>query len=330
MSTLSYQDQALGWQPDNKADRLFTIIAISVVVIFIAFAIIASSITLPEPQRDAKTEVPERIAEFILAKEKPKPKPQPKPEPKPQPEPIIDELPEPEPEPEPQVKIKPKKLERAEPITEAQLQAREKAQQSGLLALSNELSDLIDTTSVAEVAGGKIKQPSGPTTAAVVNTDVLNVENGARTTAKVDSRTYSAAVSTTQLSAQERLQVSQSLVAEPVGGAEANEQADANEGSAAGSARSQEDVYYYFEQNKGNLNAVYRQARRSTPGLQGKIVFEITILPSGEVSEVVIKSSELNNPKLEARLLSRIKSINFGAKEGGAITVIYPVEFLPH
>lgn len=93
--------------------------------------------------------------------------------------------------------------------------------------------------------------------------------------------------------------------------------------------RFEEDIYYVIDQNKGKLHAVYRQARRANPGLKGKIIFDITILASGQVSAVIIRSSELNDPVLEERLVSRIKSFDFGAREGGEMTVTYPVEFIP-
>lgn len=99
--------------------------------------------------------------------------------------------------------------------------------------------------------------------------------------------------------------------------------------ATSGNFRTDEDIAYVMDRNKGKLYSVYRQARRKNPGLKGRIVFDITILPSGKVSGVVIRSSELNNSKLESRLLARVKRFDFGEREGEPITVTYPVEFLP-
>ena len=77
------------------------------------------------------------------------------------------------------------------------------------------------------------------------------------------------------------------------------------------------------------MYSIYNRARRTNPSLKGKIVLEITILPSGKVSNVKIVSSELNDKKLESRLVSRIKLFNFGARDVKAVTVTYPIEFLP-
>ena len=42
-----------------------------------------------------------------------------------------------------------------------------------------------------------------------------------------------------------------------------------------------------------------------------------------------IVSSELKSTELERKLLARIKQFDFGAKDVDAITVTWPVDFLP-
>jgi len=42
-----------------------------------------------------------------------------------------------------------------------------------------------------------------------------------------------------------------------------------------------------------------------------------------------IVSSDLNNPKLERKLISRIKLFRFKAGKMGKVTVKYPIDFLP-
>ncbi len=84
-----------------------------------------------------------------------------------------------------------------------------------------------------------------------------------------------------------------------------------------------------MDKNKSKLHSLYRRARRSHPGLKGKIVLEITIAPSGKVLKVRIKSSELNDPKLESRLVARIKRFDFGSYSVQKVTVTFSIEFLP-
>lgn len=84
-----------------------------------------------------------------------------------------------------------------------------------------------------------------------------------------------------------------------------------------------------MDQCKSKLHSIYRRARRSHPGLKGKIVLEITIAPSGKVLKVRVRSSELNNPKLESRLVARDKRIDFGSSSVEKVTVTFLIEFLP-
>ena len=55
----------------------------------------------------------------------------------------------------------------------------------------------------------------------------------------------------------------------------------------------------------GALYALYTRAQRDNPGLQGKLVLEITIAPSGEVTNVRVVSSELGDPELERKIVAR-------------------------
>jgi len=94
-------------------------------------------------------------------------------------------------------------------------------------------------------------------------------------------------------------------------------------------SRSIEEIKLVFERNKGAIYALYNRALREEPGLQGKVVLELKIAPSGEVLECRIASSELNAAELERKLLARIRQFEFGAKEVEQMVVTWPVDFLP-
>ena len=68
---------------------------------------------------------------------------------------------------------------------------------------------------------------------------------------------------------------------------------------------------------------------RKDPSLQGKVVIELTIEPSGVVSNVRILSSELDNKSLERKLVLKIKKFKFAKANVAKITVTYPIDFLP-
>lgn len=100
-------------------------------------------------------------------------------------------------------------------------------------------------------------------------------------------------------------------------------------GGGGKASRSLEDVRLVFERNKGSIYAIYNRALREDPALQGKVVVELKIAPSGEVVDCRIVSSELKTPDLERKLLARIKQFDFGAKQVDQLVVTYPLDFLP-
>ena len=100
-------------------------------------------------------------------------------------------------------------------------------------------------------------------------------------------------------------------------------------GSSGKSSRSIEDIKLVFERNKGAIYAIYNRALRDDPSLQGKVVLELKIAPSGEVTGLRMVSSELKADELEKKLLARIRTFDFGAKDVDVMVVTWPVDFLP-
>ena len=316
-ATTAYKSLAVNWLPDSRSTRTFHIIAAIFIVAFLSLALVLSSIDVPKKERKAKQPVPERVAKFITQKKKPTPPPKPK------------EIEKPKPIPSPKPKVVRKKESEAEkkkPLTVKEKKARDKAAQSGLLALGNELADLIDTSDVSEQVGGKVKKSSaGAKKSAGVNADIITAD-AAKGSGGVSTSDYVAGVSTTELDARDVALVKQSLLK-----GDTVEQAEEEEGSSVrgDNVRSEEEVTIVFDQHKGQLYSIYNRARRKAPGLKGKVVLEITISPEGKVTNVRIVSSELNDPALERRLIARIKQFKFEAKEVEPVTVTFPIEFLP-
>ncbi|MFO1227259.1 TonB family protein [Roseateles sp.] len=100
-------------------------------------------------------------------------------------------------------------------------------------------------------------------------------------------------------------------------------------GGSGKASRSLEDVRLVFERNKGSIYAIYNRALREDPALQGKVVVELRIAPSGEVMDCRIVSTELKTPDLERKLVARIQQFDFGAKQVEQMVVTYPLDFLP-
>lgn len=311
MSVTSYENLTLDWVPESRLSRRFNIIAASVLTLVLLIGFILSSIDVPVRERAERTVVPDRIAKFILEKEKKQP-PKPKPEVKPKPK----ELPK-----KPVIKKVQKKIDK--PLTKTQEKAREKVKDTGLLALGNELADLIDTTDVAAVMGGKIRKDTG---AAAASTNKSLLMAGASSgSGGVSSETYTTGVSQTKLSERELKLVKQSL------GSTQNPEAKTSRSSSGNGSnvRPEEDITIVFDQNKGKLYSLYNRARRTNPGLKGKIILEISIASDGSVTKVTVVSSELNDVKLERQLVSRVKQFKFQSTGVDPIVVTYPIEFLP-
>ncbi|MBC7917338.1 MAG: TonB family protein, partial [Rhodoferax sp.] len=100
-------------------------------------------------------------------------------------------------------------------------------------------------------------------------------------------------------------------------------------GGSGKASRSIEEIKLVFERNKGAIYAIYNRALREEPSLQGKVVLELKIAPSGQVLECRIVSTELKASELEAKLLARIRQFDFGSKDVDQMVVTWPVDFLP-
>jgi hypothetical protein len=74
---------------------------------------------------------------------------------------------------------------------------------------------------------------------------------------------------------------------------------------------------------------MYRRALRADPSIEGKLTVKLVIEPSGALSLVELIDSELASPELEAKLLSRIRLIDFGSARVTRTELEYAYNFLP-
>lgn len=318
MTEQTYKNLATAWVPDDRETRVFYGITAVVLAVVLGIAIAISLVALPPKERKARQPVPERVAKFITQKKREAPKP--KPVVIPTPKPIITPKPK-------VVRKKETEAEKKKPLTKIEKKAREKAASSGLLALGNEIADLMDTSDVDDLVGGKIKKSSDAAQqVAGVDTDVLT-RGASAGSGGVSTSDYVGQVGSTKLSQRDIALVKQSLLKSDQ--LDARETASENSGARSGKVRTEEEVTIVFDQNKGQLFSIYNRERRKKPGLKGKIVLEITIAADGKVTNVSIASSELNDPALERRLVARVKLFKFEPKDVEPVTVTFPIEFLP-
>ena len=97
-----------------------------------------------------------------------------------------------------------------------------------------------------------------------------------------------------------------------------------------GPSRTDEEIQIVFDRYKASFYRLYNRELRNNPTLKGQMVLRLTIEPDGSVSMCVLQSSDMNAPDLAAQVVSRVRTMNFGAKEGvQPVTIAYPIDFLP-
>ncbi len=100
--------------------------------------------------------------------------------------------------------------------------------------------------------------------------------------------------------------------------------------SGPGPSRTDEEIQIVFDRYKASFYQLYNRALRNNPTLQGQMVLRLTIEPDGSVSMCVLQSTDMDAPDLAAQVVNRVRTINFGAKDGvQAGTIVYPIDFLP-
>ena len=100
--------------------------------------------------------------------------------------------------------------------------------------------------------------------------------------------------------------------------------------SGPGASRTDEEIQIVFDRYKSAFYREYNRELRNNPTLQGQMVLRLTIEPDGSVSMCQLQSTDMDAPDLATQVVGRVKTINFGAKEGvQAVTIVYPIDFLP-
>ena len=100
-------------------------------------------------------------------------------------------------------------------------------------------------------------------------------------------------------------------------------------GDVGVAGRTDEEIQIVFDRYKSALYRLYNKELRRDPTLKGQVILKLTIEPDGTVSLCELKSSDMNAPELTAQVVDRVKGFDFGAKPVPAITILYPIDFLP-
>ncbi|MEQ8990441.1 MAG: AgmX/PglI C-terminal domain-containing protein [Pseudomonadales bacterium] len=301
---------SLPWDPTGGDRKRLKQWLASTLLVVGAAGMVIPLITRPELPREEQEALPPQLARIVL--EKPEPVIPPPPKPVQQEEPPKPEKP-PEPKPETPREVAPT----PQPTV---ADAREKAAVSGLLAFKDAFADMREAVDVNRLQDTAAIQ-RGAGEAASIDRSVLTSNHGARS-AGVNVTALSRDTGGVALSGRETTKVEVAEGSQGTGGVRAARDIDPR-------TRSIEEIRRVFDANKGAIFAIYNRALRADPTLQGQVVLELVIAPSGQVSDVRVIASELADPEVVARILSRIRLFDFGQREVGVTTIKYPVHFLP-
>jgi TonB family protein len=309
MSAVAFRIYELPWTPSPRDERRLRRVLGAALGIVIGLGIVIPF--LPERPRSevAPPAVPDRVVEFLLARPKPPPPLPPKaevPEPKPE---VVPRVERPRPVPAPAAEARPKP------------DARTKAAASGLLALADQLEELRDLD---------VERRS----------DARPLNAGAGEKARVDRAllTARAGEGSGGIAVSEASRGFGGGSSGPAGHQTAKVAPVAGEGPAndvqrsgrsSQASRTREEVELVFDRNKSAIYALYARALRDNPALQGKVVLEVTIAPTGEVTACRVVSSDLGDADLERKLVARVKMFRFEARDVAPMTTTKPIEFFP-
>ena len=294
----NFYEPVFPWSNTRNDERFLRIVK-WVLILFIVIGLIIPWLPSPEAEQKQLKQVSPRLAKLITQKRLQKAK-----------------IPKAKSVKKETVKKKTKK----KVVKKKIVKAKKKAQKSGLMAMSNDIQDLQSMFDLSSLSSSKPLKSTSKNAKAVKRSSVLT-SKAKTSSGGIDTSKLSRTTGNTGLAGRKGSKVSSSL---------GNNRANIPRRTQSGqSARAIEELTLVFDKYKGALQNIYQRALRKDPTLQGKVVFELTINSSGKVVKCKIISSELGSKSLERRLVSRVKSFRFSAKNVATVTVTMPIDLLP-
>ena len=294
----------LPWSPtDEQRARLQRSNRIALGVFLVGALLI---LLLPRIDRPRRTvaDLPERVVQLIVDQPVPPPPVPPPPPEKVKPDPTVRE-----PSPTPSnVKVP---------------DVQQKVRNTGMLALQDELADLRDNVDLSQPKPEDLNNgPDVRSERSLITSAVGSASSGINTSAM--SRGFGGGAGAIGTHTTTQVPPPSNVIGNGRGG-------DGVRRTGAGGkpSRSREEIETVFDRNKGALYALYTRAQRDNPDLQGKLVLELTIAPSGDVTACRVISSELKDSELERKIVARVKLFKFEAKDVEPITANKPIDFFP-
>jgi TonB family protein len=346
---VSFREPLLAWAEVPEDDARFKRILRNLLIAVAILCLLILFLPKPEIDRSKPAELPPRLAKLVLENQPPPPPPAKKVEPDAK---QAEKVGTPEP-------VKPEPQKKAAPVPEARNPqpnrpageiegARRKAAGVGLFAGKTDLTELHSVPAAVQI-NQNIKQGPGVGTSTGVGVGAgteagtpdraLITSNASGGSGGINTAGYSRNTGGGGLAGRGTTLVEGVAGGGGGGGAGGGGKGGTGSGSGAGgsltraaggkASRSIEEIKLVFERNKGAIYAIYNRALREDPTLQGKVVLELKIAPTGAVIGARVLSSELKSPELENKLLARIRTFEFSAKDVEPMVVTWPVDFLP-
>ncbi len=286
----------LPWAPSDEMERRFKRLLRILLIISTLLALLIWLLPMPKKPKASVEDLPERVVQLIV--EKPKPPPPPPP-------------PEPEKQPEPE---KPKPVEQQKPTEKPKPQLRKE-----MRAFEDAFADLRDNVDIQDP---QMKTPVADARSErnLITSQAGRASGGINTSNLARGFGGGAGAIGTHTSTQ----VQHGAGLDPNAGGRVQ-----RTGTSGKASRAREEVEIVFDRNKGALYALYGRALRDAPELQGKLVLEFTIAPTGEITMCRVVSSELNDPELEKKIVARVRLIRFKPADVEPLTVSKPIDFFP-
>lgn len=319
ISKLPAYKVSMPWTRGGEEDKRFRKSAATALLLCLIFALIVPHIPLPTRILKPEVQVPERIVRLLI-ESRPQPPVQPREQLKPRPqEKPVEQKPTQE---APKLAAKPEK-EVPEP---AAGEGPKVATEQGILAFREKFAGMQQDQTLARLGSqAQINNAgdSGPVQRAMLTTNApgssggINLASLSRGVGGSGGNGGMASVQVTRVSS-------------GIGGIGKPGADRPLSGDGVGPARTDEEIQIVFDRYKAALYRLYNKELRKDPTLRGQMVLQLTIEADGMVSMCALQASDMNAPELSAQVVERVKTINFGPKEGvPAITILYPIDFLP-
>jgi hypothetical protein len=321
LGELPARELVMPWTRRGEDDRRYRkSLAVSLLVCLL-LAIVFPMINIPLPKLDDVVELPDRVVR-MMTKARPRP-PAPAREMEP-PKPEEQKLAK-----QPVEKPKPTKPEETDELEPAVVEAEKPEPEQGILAFREKLASFKEAR-VSDRIGLKPGVMTADETAAGRPERSMLTSNAPGSSGGINLAALSrnAGSGGGAGGGMKGVQVGRATSAITAAGSGGGDRPLARGGP--GLSRTDEEIQIVFDRYKAAFYRLYNRELRKDPTLRGQMVLRLTIEPDGSVSMCMLQSSDMDAPELSAQVVDRVRTINFGNKpEVQALTIVYPIDFLP-